>query len=196
MPVFGFSPHDRVATFIDGQSIYIASKSAEFDMDFKKLTALIASEGRLVRNHYFTAMSDTEDYNAVRPLVDWLGYNGFTVVTKSLKDGGDAENRRRKGNINVDMSVHALDLADAVDQMIIFSGDGDLVPLVEALQRKGVRVTVISSKDGTQPMISDDLRRQADVFIDIKDIADKIRRDIPSPAPTKTFEVQRKRSVS
>ena len=178
MSIFGIRPQDRVAVFIDGPNLYGAARSAGFDIDFKNFNPLIAGEGRLVRSYYYTPLADTEEFNSVKPLVDFLGYNGFTVVTKPLKEYTDADGRRRvKGSMNVEMTVDALGIAENVDHMIFFSGDGELVALIEAVQRKGVRVTVVSSKDGAQPMISDELRRQTDSFIDIKVLADKLRRD-------------------
>ena len=178
MSVFGGNPQDRVAVFIDGPNLYGAARSAGFDIDFKNFNALIRKEGRLVRSYYYTALADTDDFNSVKPLVDWLGYNGFSVVTKPLKEHTDNEGRKRvKGNMNVEMTVNALEIAANVDHMIFFSGDGELAPLIEAVQRKGVRVTVVSSKDGTQPMISDELRRQADNFIDVKTLETELRRD-------------------
>lgn len=178
MSVFGIRPQDRVAVFVDGPNAYGAARSAGFDIDFKIFNTLIAGEGRLVRSYYYTPLSDTDEFNFVKPLVDFLGYNGFTVKTKPLKEYTDADGRRRvKGNMNVEMAVDALGMADNVDQMIFFSGDGELAPLIEAVQRKGVRVTVVSSKEGSTPMISDELRRQTDSFIDISALADKLRRD-------------------
>lgn len=180
--MFGVRPQDRVAVFIDGPNLYGAARSAAFEIDFKNFNALVEGEGRLVRSYYYTPLADTEEFNAVKPLVDFLGYNGFTVVTKPLKEYVDSDGRRRiKGNMNVEMAVDALSLADSVDQMIFFSGDGELSALIEAVQRKGVRVTVVSSKSGSTPMISDELRRQADNFIDISALADKLRRDVPRP---------------
>lgn len=175
---FGIRPQDRVAVFIDGPNLYGAARSAGFDIDFKNFNDLIGREGRLIRSYYYTALSDTDEFNSVKPLVDWLGYNGFSVVTKPLKEHTDAEGRKRvKGNMNVEMAVNALEIAGNVDQMIFFSGDGELAPLIEAVQRKGVRVTVVSSKEGAQPMISDELRRQADSFIDIKTLIGELKRD-------------------
>ena len=158
MSVFGISPQDRVAAFIDGPNLYSASRSADFDIDFKNLNSLLRREGRLIRAYYYTALPDGDEYSPAKPLADWLGYNGYSVVTKPLKEHTDDEGRKRvKGNMNVEMAVDALEIAKNVDHMIFFSGDGELAPLVEAVKRKGIRVTVISSKEGSQSMISDDL---------------------------------------
>lgn len=180
MSVFGISPQDRVAAFIDGPNLYSASRSADFDIDFKNLTDLLHREGRLIRAYYYTALPEGDEYSPAKPLADWLGYNGYSVVTKPLKEHTDDEGRKRvKGNMNVELAVDALEIADKVDHMIFFSGDGELAPLVEAVKRKGIRVTVISSKEGSQSMISDDLRRRADSFIDLKNLSNHIRRTGP-----------------
>ena len=197
MSAFGISPQDRVAAFIDGPNLYGAARSADFDIDFKNLSALMKRDGRLIRAYYYTALADTDEFSPVKPLVDWLGYNGYSVVTKPLKEHTDAEGRKRvKGNMNVEMAVNALEIADSVDHMIFFSGDGELAPLIEAVQRKGVRVTVVSSKEGSQPMISDELRRQCDNFIDIKTLANDIRRTNERPGDrsgvNRTVEVERR----
>ncbi len=195
MSAFGISPQDRVAAFIDGPNLYGASRSADFYIDFKKLGDMLSSQGRLIRAHYYTPLSETEDFNGVKPLVDWLGFNGYAVITKPTKEFTDAEGRKRvKGNMNVEMAVNALELANSVDHMIFFSGDGELAPLIEAVQRRGVRVTVVSTKEGTQPMISDELRRQADIFIDIKSLANDLRRTVTGDRTgiNRTLEVERR----
>lgn len=195
MSAFGISPQDRVAAFIDGPNLYGASRSADFYIDFKKLGDMLSSQGRLIRAHYYTPLSETEDFNGVKPLVDWLGFNGYAVITKPTKEFTDAEGRKRvKGNMNVEMAVNALELANSVDHMIFFSGDGELAPLIEAVQRRGVRVTVVSTKEGTQPMISDELRRQADIFIDIKSLANDLRRTVTGDRTgvNRTLEAERR----
>lgn len=183
MSAFGVRPQDRVAVFIDGPNLYVASKTAGFDIDFKNFTSVVGGEGRLLRSYYYTAIADTEEFNSVRPLVDWLGYNGFKVVTKPVREHFDQEGRKRiKSNMNVEIAVDALEISAHVDHIILFSGDGDLSPMVEAIQRKGVRVTVVSSKDGT----SDELRRQADSFVDLRDLSSSLRRvqrSTERPAP-------------
>lgn len=195
MSVFGISPQDRVAAFIDGPNLYSASRSADFDIDFKNLNSLLRREGRLIRAYYYTALPEGEEYSPAKPLADWLGYNGYSVVTKPLKEHTDDEGRKRvKGNMNVEMAVDALEIANNVDHMIFFSGDGELAPLVEAVKRKGIRVTVISSKDGSQSMISDDLRRRADNFIDLKSLSNDIRRTAPGDRTgvDRTVQVERR----
>nr|WP_236033345.1 NYN domain-containing protein [Belnapia mucosa] len=188
---------ERIAVFIDGANLYAASRTLGFDVDYKNLLAYFRSGAYLVRAYYYTALLETEEYSPLRPLVDWLGYNGYSVVTKPAKEFTDATGRRRvKGSVDIEMAVDVLDLAPHLDHVVIFSGDGDLRRLVEAVQRRGVRVTVISSIRTQPAMIADELRRQADQFIDLQDIADHItRRQVeprqrsgspaPRPAPSR-----------
>jgi len=168
---------ERVAVFIDGANLYAASRSIGFDVDYKNLLNHFRQRAYLVRAYYYTALLETEEYSPLRPLVDWLGYNGYSVVTKPAKEFTDSSGRRRvKGSVDIEMAVDVLDLVPHLDHVVIFSGDGDLRRLVEAVQRRGVRVTVISSIRTQPAMIADDLRRQADAFIDLADMAEFITR--------------------
>lgn len=175
---------ERIAVFIDGANLYAASRTLGFDVDYKNLLGHFRERAYLVRAYYYTALLETEEYSPLRPLVDWLGYNGYTVVTKPAKEFTDATGRRRvKGSVDIEMAVDVLDLAPHLDHVVIFSGDGDLRRLVEAVQRRGVRVTVISSIRTQPAMIADDLRRQADAFLDLADMAEHITRRQVEPRP-------------
>jgi uncharacterized LabA/DUF88 family protein len=175
-----FYEAERVALFIDGANLHAAAKSLGFDIDFKRLLALFAQRARLVRALYYTALVDDVEFSSVRPLVDWLNYNGFTVVTKPAKSFTDLEGRRRiKGNMDVELAVDAMRLACHLDHLVFFSGDGDFRSLVAALQEKGKRVTVVSSMATKPPMVADELRRQADQFIDLADLEKIISRALP-----------------
>ena len=171
------SSQERVAVFIDGANLYAAIRNLEFDIDYRKLLTEINSWGRLVRAFYYTVVVEDDDYSSVRPLLDWLDYNGFTVVSKNAKTFTDDSGRRKiKGNMDIDLAVDALELAPHIDRAVIFSGDGDFTRVVQAMQRKGVRVTVISSITSRPPMIADELRRQCDEFVDLSNIISKIGR--------------------
>jgi uncharacterized LabA/DUF88 family protein len=168
---------ERVAVFIDGANLYTASRTLGFDVDYKNLLAYFRQRSHLVRTYYYTALLETEEYSPLRPLVDWLGYNGYSVITKPAKEFTDATGRRRvKGSVDIEMAVDVLDLTPHLDHVVIFSGDGDLRRLVEAVQRRGVRVTVISTIRTQPAMIAEDLRRQADAFLDLADLAEHITR--------------------
>src|SRR5215218_116624 len=168
---------ERLAVFIDGANLYAASRTLGFDVDYKNLLAHFRKQGYLVRAYYYTALPETDEYSPVRPLVDWLGYNGYSVITKPAKEFTDATGRRRvKGSVDIEMAVDVLDLTPHLEHVVIFSGDGDLRRLVEAVQRRGVRVTVISTIRAQPAMIADDLRRQADAFLDLSELAEHITR--------------------
>src|SRR3712207_687405 len=168
---------ERVAVFIDGANLYAASRTLGFDVDYKNLLAYSRQRSYLVRAYYYTALLETEEYSPLRPLVDWLGYNGYSVVTKPAKEFADATGRRRvKGNMDIELAVDVLALAPHLDHVVLFSGDGDFRRLVEAVQCRGVRVTVISTIRTQPAMIADELRRQADAFFDLADLAEHITR--------------------
>jgi uncharacterized LabA/DUF88 family protein len=179
-----FYRDDRLALFIDGSNLYAAAKALGFDIDYKLLRAEFMRRGKLVRAFYYTALLENDEYSPIRPLVDWLNYNGFTMRTKPAKEYTDSLGRRKvKGNMDVELCVDAMELAAHVDHIVLFSGDGDFKPLVEALQRKGVRVSVCSTIRSQPPMISDELRRQADNFIDLEDLREVVGRPPREPRP-------------
>ena len=165
-----FYKDERLALFIDGSNLYAAAKSLGFDIDYKLLRTEFMRRGKMLRAFYYTALLDNEEYSPIRPLVDWLNYNGFTMVTKTAKEYTDGQGRRKvKGNMDIELTVNAMELAPHVDHIVLFSGDGDFRPLIESLQRQGVRVSVVSTIRSQPPMIADELRRQADNFIDFTD---------------------------
>jgi uncharacterized LabA/DUF88 family protein len=172
------SSSNRIALFIDGANLYATAKTLGFDIDYKRLLTEFQSRGTLVRAFYYTAVIEDQEFSSIRPLIDWLDYNGYTVVTKPTKEFIDASGRRKvKGNMDIELAVDAMELAQHVDQVVLFSGDGDFRSLVEALQRRGVRVTVVSSISSHPPMIADELRRQADVFTDLMELKSKLGRN-------------------
>jgi uncharacterized LabA/DUF88 family protein len=172
------SPSSRIALFIDGPNLHATARTLGFDIDYKRLLAEFRSRGEVLRALYYTAIVEDLESSSIRPLLDWLDYNGYTVVTKPAKEFFDASGRRKvKGNMEIDLAVDAMELVATVDEMILFSGDGDFSPLIEAVQRRGVRVTVVSTLVSKPPMIADGLRRQADVFIDLAELQTKIGRD-------------------
>ena len=172
-----FYKDERLALFIDGSNLYAAAKNLGFDIDYKLLRQEFMRRGKLLRAFYYTALLESEEYSPIRPLVDWLNYNGFTMVTKPAKEYTDSMGRRKvKGNMDIELAVDAMEIAPHLDHIVIFSGDGDFRPLVESLQRQGVRVSVVSTIRSQPPMISDELRRQADNFIELEDLRDVLGR--------------------
>ncbi|MEM7619617.1 MAG: NYN domain-containing protein [Pseudomonadota bacterium] len=172
-----FYQSERIGLFIDGANLYATAKSLGFDIDYKNLLKSFRKQGRLVRAYYYTALAEDQEYSSLRPLIDWLDYNGYTMVTKPTKEFTDTSGRRKiKGNMDIELAVDAMELSDHLDHIVLFSGDGDFRSLVEALQHKGKRVSVVSSLRTQPPMIADELRRQADSFIEICDLKEIVTR--------------------
>ncbi|WP_417513707.1 NYN domain-containing protein [Minwuia sp.] len=185
-------PNDKVVLFIDGANLYAAARTLGFDIDYRKLRSQFAKQGTLIRAFYYTALMEDQEYSPLRPLVDWLDYNGFTMVTKPAKEFVGHDGRRKvKGNMDIELAVDMMEMAEFMNHAILFSGDGDFRSVIEAVQRKGVRCTVVSSIKTQPPMIADELRRQADQFVELSDLQGMIareggrppqpRRDVPAP---------------
>lgn len=173
----GFYKQERIAIFIDGANLYSAARSLGFDIDYKKLLELFKEQAHLVRAFYYTALFEDQEYSPIRPLVDWLDYNGYMMVTKPAKEFTDSQGRRKvKGNMDIELAIDVLDMADRLDHVVLFSGDGDFRRLVEAVQRRGLRVTVVSTIRSSPPMVADELRRQADNFVDLTQISEIVAR--------------------
>ena len=179
-----FYPQERIALFIDGANLYATARALGFDIDYKRLLKLYSGKAKLIRAFYYTALIEDQDYSPIRPLVDWLDYNGYTMVTKPTKEFTDAAGRRKiKGNMDIELAIDMLEMAPHLDHIVLFSGDGDFRRLVEAVQRKGVRVTVVSTVRSQPSMIADELRRQGDLFVDLVDLQEQIERALPPDHP-------------
>jgi uncharacterized LabA/DUF88 family protein len=172
-----FYPDERIGLFIDGANVFSTTKSLDFDIDFKRLLDEFRKRGRLLRANYYTALLEQDDYNPLKPLVDWLDYNGFSVVSKRAKEFTDDQGRRRiKGDMDIELAIDMVEAADYLDHIILFSGDGDFCRAVKAVQSRGARVSVVSSLRTSPPMIADELRRVADNFIELRDLEYMIGR--------------------
>lgn len=179
-----FDSREKIALFIDGANLYATSKSLGFDIDYRKLLGAFQKRAYLLRAYYYTALIEDLEFSSIRPLIDWLDYNGYTVVTKAAKEYTDAQGRRKiKGNMDIELAIDCMEQSQIADHLVIFSGDGDLTTLVEALQRKGRKVSVVSTMSTQPPMIADELRRQADHFIDLITLRSEIDRHPPEHAP-------------
>jgi len=176
-------PSDRIALFIDGANFYATARALGFDIDYRRLLKEFQSRGELLRAFYYTTIIEDQEFTSIRPLVDWLDYNGYTVVTKLTKEFIDPGGRRKvRGCMHVELAVNAMEIADRIDRMFLFSGDGDFRPLLKAVQRRGVHVTVVSTLTSQPPMVADELRRQADAFLDLAELKAKVGRD-PAERP-------------
>ena len=179
----------RIVLFIDGANLHATARTIGFDMDYRRLLVEFSGRGAVLRAFYYTTTIEDLEFSSVRPLLDWLDYNGYSVVTRPTKEFVDASGRRKlKGSISVELAIDAMEIASCVDEIVLFSGDGDFRPMVEAVQRRGVRVTVVSTISSQPPMVADELRRQADVFIDLKDLQPKIGRDAAERAAREPVE--------
>ncbi len=177
MPATNFYTQERIGLFIDGSNLHSAARALGFDIDYRRLLTMFRSRGRLIRAFYYTALMEDQEYSPIRPLVDWLDYNGYTMVTKPTKEFTDAMGRRKiKGNMDIELAIDVMEMAQYLDHVVLFSGDGDFRRLVEAVQRKGIRVTVVSTIKSAPPMVADELRRQADTFLELLDLAPEIQR--------------------
>lgn len=181
---YPFDMRERVAFFIDGANFYQTARNLNVDIDYRRMLTSFVGEAYLLRAHYYTAMADDQEFSSLRPLIDWLDYNGFQITTKPMREFTDnsGQKRRVRPSLDVDLTVDAMTLADSVNHIVLFSGDGQYLALVEALQNKGVKVTIVSSLKTTPSMVSDDLRRTADHFLDLADLTDRLGRD-PSERP-------------
>lgn len=189
-------PTERTALFIDGANLYSASRNLGFDVDYRNLLEFFRRKAHVVRAYYYSAVVETEEYSPLKPLTDWLAYNGYTLVTKPAKEFTDATGRRRvKGHMDIELAIDMMELAPRIDHAVLFSGDSDFRRLVEAVQRRGVRVSVVSSIRTSPPMVADELRRQADQFVELADIAPEFTRrqmeprtrTVPRQTPAEPF---------
>jgi len=170
-----FYPNERIGLFIDGSNLYASARALGLDVDYKRLHQHFSKQANLVRAYYYTALLDDQEYSPIRPLVDWLDYNGYNMITKPVKEFTDPTGRRKiKGNMDIELAVDVLELSKSLDHVVIFSGDGDFRRLVEAVQMRGVRVTIVSTLKSQPPMVADELRRQADNFIDLVELKNEI----------------------
>ncbi|MHA7871739.1 MAG: LabA-like NYN domain-containing protein [Hyphococcus sp.] len=190
----GLREQEKTAFFLDGANLYKAARNLNFDIDYKSLLAKAQSSCQLVRASYYTAMQEDrdQDYSPLRPLVDWLDYNGYTMVTKTTREFTDQQGRRRfKGSTDVELVVDMMQLSERLDHLVLFSGNGDFRRAIEAIQSRGVRVSVVSTVKSAPPMASDELRRQADSFFDLADLQNAIGRTggpARKPKPAEDFD--------
>ena len=106
-----FDPREKIALFIDGANLYATSRALGFDIDYRKLLSCFQKRGYLLRAYYYTALIEDQEYSSIRPLIDWLDYNGYKVVTKPAKEFTNSTGRRKiKGNMDIELTVDALEL--------------------------------------------------------------------------------------
>lgn len=186
----------RYAIFVDGANVYATSKALRVNVDYRKLLSFFGDG--LVSARYYTAILDKgidpetglDRDNLLIPLLDWLSYNGYNLVSKPAKEWLDAAGRSKiKGNMDIEIAVDALELAPHIDHAILFSGDGDFKALVDALHRVGVRVTVVSSMVSSPPMVADELRRACDTFWELRELVQQMESPplVPAAKPVSRY---------
>ena len=186
-----FYNNERIAVFIDGANLYATAKALDFDIDYKELLLLFKSKATLVRAYYYTILIEDQEYSPIRPLVDWLDYNGYTLITKPAKEFTDSTGRRRvRNSIDIELAVDVMEVASKVDHIVLLTGDGAFRRLIEAVQRQGTRVTVVSSVSVSPPLVADEIRRQADNFVDLAGLRDEISRQHGGNRPAPNAEIE------
>ncbi len=172
-----FYPQERLALFIDGANLYAAARNLGFDIDYRRLRDWFRGKSRLIRAYYYTVLIEDQEYSPIRPLVDWLDYNGYSLVTKPAREYTDHAGRRRiRNSIDVELTVDMMEMAGHIDHAVLFSGDGSFRRAIEAVQARGTRVTVVGTVRSSPPMAADELRRQADNFVDLVQLRAEFER--------------------
>ena len=173
-------PNEKLVLFCDGANLFATSRALGFDVDYSRLRNHFAQKANLIRSYYYTAVLETSptEHNPLRKMIDWLDYNGWTMVTKNAKEFTNQATgiRKIKGNMDIEIATDMLDAAQYADHLILITGDGDFKYVVSAVQRKGVKVSIVSSIQTSPPMCADELRRQADEFLDLKDFQSEVQR--------------------
>ncbi len=175
---------EKTALFIDGSNFYAATRMLNMDIDYAKLLRYFSTDTNLIRAYYYTALPEDQEFSSLRPLTDWLDYNGYAVVSKLTREFTDPETgkKRTKGNMDMEIALDMLKLAPFIDHAVLFSGDGDFCRLLQDVQGMGVRVTVVSTTKTAPSMAADHLRRMADIFVEM----DNIRNEISRPQTAET----------
>lgn len=183
-------PNERVILFVDGREFSACQRALGFNVDFKLLLSVYRARARLIRAMYYTTMV-VQDEDSLRPLVDWLEYNGFRLFTKSLHEKVDREGRPYvRGNTRAEMAVDAVDMADHADHFVFFANDASFSHAAAVLQRRGKRVSVVSTMMTDPPLVADGLRRQVDHFIDLASLESLISRDREPRSPVSDSAVE------
>ncbi len=165
----------RAAIIIDGPNAKASANAAGFQVDYKKLLDFYSQEFDVFRAMYFTALPPRAVEAPIHKLTDWLGYNGYNVISKETKEYEQLDGSvKTKGNMDVEITVHTLELSKHVHELIFFTGDGDFRFLLETVQRSGLRATVIAARG----VVSDDLRKQADRYVDLADMRNKFDQNL------------------
>lgn len=171
-----FHQDERLAIFIDGQHLFSASRNLGFDVDYRNFLECFRKKGKVIRAYYYAVHVDNGEYSPLKPLTDWLAYNGYALSMRTTTEHTDSQGRRRIPHTDLEMLADMFGIADHVDHMVIVTGNGGYCRGVSLIQQRGVRVSVLSSIKTDSPMLSDDLRRTCDQFIELQEIKSEFTR--------------------
>ena len=168
---------ERTAFFIDGPNLYVATRCLQFEMDYRKLLDYFSSRCHLIRASYYTPLHQDQEYSPRHALANWLDYNGFNVVTPRSREYSNEGRRKVKNDMEIELVIDAFEAAAHLDHIVLFSGNGDYTRLASSLQGRGKTVSVVSTLLANPPMVSDELRRQVNYFIELKDLREHVERE-------------------
>lgn len=163
----------RVAIFIDGVEFDETLRCIDGAVDYRKLLGAFQEHGRLLRAYYY-APTDEQALISMRPLLDWLTYNGYQVRVKGDGEHSERRSRQRSRSMSIELAVDVLELAPHLDTIVLITGDDAFKPLVAAVQARGITVSVVSTLKSKPAMVGNALRRQADEFIEIVSMLPRI----------------------
>ena len=166
----------RIGIFIDGSNIYESARCLDFKIDYVKLLNYYKQQGEVQQAMYFTALPPKTVESALRKMADFVEFNGFTLIQKETRTTYNSVTgeKKLKGNMDVEIAVHVMEVVHNITHMVLFSGDGDFRCLVESVQRRGVHVTVVSARE----LVATEMRRQASEFIDLATLRDLFNQGV------------------
>ena len=150
----------RVGVFVDVSNMYHSAKSLyDAKVNFKEILKTAAAGRKLIRAISYVLKSNNPDEQG---FFDALAGQGFSVKMKDLQVYYDGT---KKGDWDVGLAMDAVRLAPKLDVVVLVSGDGDYVPLVEYLQHQGVLVEAMAFRESA----SGKLIEAVDEFIDLSE---------------------------
>lgn len=168
-------PFEKAAIFIDGWNLARVSRDyLRREIDFERLLNYFSRNARIIKAFYYIG-EDTEDGENAKQhkFLTWMKRNGYKVVSRPIKVYVDDKGKYyKKADLDADITLDMMDLADKVDKIVLFSGDGDFANVIDRIGMKGVRTQVVALWD----VASGDLVEAADEFLDLKDIINEIAK--------------------
>ena len=162
-----FPSTERVGVFVDVANLLYSARTLRTTIDFGKLLDFLRGNRRLVRAHAYCPTSPQPgDDQMFLQAVKGLGYRITTKNYKTFASGA------KKADMDLDLCMDVVRLVDgnAVDCIVLVSGDGDFIPLLDYCSDHGVRVEVVAFDES----MSASLRQSCDLFINLS-MLDEIR---------------------